>query len=160
MAVLLVQLMFMTVCQIVHSTVIRRSNLLPSSAAKTKKSVNFIDVQTQSSGNDCGLFSIAFAASLCAGEPEFLASILLIFYLACVGENPSELHYIQHDFRNHLFKCLEANLVTPFPRRNRKRKGGNRGQTSFGIFCTCRLPAYGKMISCSSCHEWFHRNVL
>ena len=88
MAVLLVQLMFMTVCQIVHSTVIRRSNLLPSSAAKTKKSVNFIDVQTQSSGNDCGLFSIAFAASLCAGEPEFLASILLIFYLACVGENP------------------------------------------------------------------------
>ena len=129
--------------------------------SKDKKiSVNFIDVQTQSSGNDCGLFSIAFAASLCAGEPEFLASISLIFYLACVGENPSELHYIQHDFRNHLFKCLEANLVTPFPRRNRKRKGGNRGQTSFGIFCTCRLPAYGKMISCSSCHEWFHRKCV
>ena len=40
--------------------------------------VNFIDVQNQTNGNDCGVYSIAFSTSLCAGL------------------DPSELYYRNH----------------------------------------------------------------
>lgn len=65
--------------------------------------VPFIDVQLQSGASDCGLFALAFCTSLCAGI------------------NPGEINYVQHDFRSHVFECLERRKVNPFPSRQRKR---------------------------------------
>lgn len=54
---------------------------------------SFLD---ESGGTDCGLFSLAFAASLCAGE------------------NPSEIYYIKRAFRDHL-NSFWSNKIAPFP---------------------------------------------
>ncbi len=57
----------------------------------------FVEVEVQSGGSDCGLFSLAFAASLCAGE------------------DPSQTSYSQHKFCHHLLVgCLEKEHHT-FP---------------------------------------------
>ena len=55
------------------------------------------DVQQQSGGDDCGLFAIAFSASLCAGE------------------DPTKQHYQQERMREHLKNCLENEEITTFP---------------------------------------------
>ncbi len=64
----------------------------------------------QSGGSDCGLFSLAFAASLCAGK------------------DPLQTSYSQHKFRHHLVGCLE---ITLFRKGSRKKIGSIRGTTSF-----------------------------
>lgn len=107
-------------------------------ATSKKITVNFMEVQIQGGSSDCGLFSLAFAATLCAGE------------------DPSQTSYMQHEFRRHLLSCLENRHITPFPTRLRKKKNRIRGTTSFAIFCTCRQPDFGKMVSCTRCQEWFH----
>lgn len=104
--------------------------------------VHFIDVQIQSGRSDCGLFALAFATSLCAGV------------------NPAELCYIQHEFRSHVFKCLENRKITHFPTRQRKMTIKIRGQTSIEVHCTCRQPEHGRMISCNSCLAWFHKDCV
>ena len=54
---------------------------------------------TQQMGyKDCGLFAIAFAASL------------------AVGEDPIYINYNQRKMRNHLINCFNNNKITPFPR--------------------------------------------
>ena len=60
-------------------------------------SICYQDVQQQSGGSDCGLFAIAFSASLCAGE------------------DPTKLHYQQDRMRQHLRNCLEKGQITSFP---------------------------------------------
>ena len=54
-------------------------------------------VQSQRGSNDCGLFALAFATSLCAGE------------------NPVEINYIQHLLRKHLLDCITHQVISPFP---------------------------------------------
>ncbi len=49
-----------------------------------KITINHIDVQTQSNCSDCGVFSLAFATSLCQGE------------------DPSIISYIAYQLRDHL----------------------------------------------------------
>ena len=104
--------------------------------------VQFIDVQIQSGGSDCGLFALAFATSL------------------CFGDDPATLNYIQHDLRRHVFECLENRNITPFPTRQRKRTARIRGHASIKVHCTCRQPEYGRMISCDSCLMWFHKDCV
>lgn len=104
--------------------------------------VNFIDVQIQVGIDDCGLFALAFAASLCAGE------------------NPSELTYPQHKLRSHLTNCIENHRLDPFPQGNRRTRAKIRGTTSFNVFCTCRRPEYGRMIACNDCKQWFHEECV
>ncbi len=107
-----------------------------------KITINHIDVQTQSNCSDCGVFSLAFATSLCQGE------------------DPSIISYIAYQLRDHLYKCLENRKMLSFPRRSRQTAQSGR-QTSFNIYCECRLPQYGSMITCERCEEWFFtRNVL
>ena len=60
-------------------------------------SISYQDVQQQSGGSDCGLFAIAIAASLCAGE------------------DPTKLRYQQDRMRQHFRNCLENGEITPFP---------------------------------------------
>ena len=66
--------------------------------------LSYQEVQEQRGGNNCGLFSLAFAISLCSGE------------------DPTKITYIQHQLRNHLISCLEMQKMTPFPRQVRPRK--------------------------------------
>ena len=60
--------------------------------------ISYQEVQEQRGANDCGLFALAFATSL------------------CTGEDPTKITYIQHQLRNHLIACLEMQKMTPFPR--------------------------------------------
>ena len=111
----------------------------------TKKNItlNFKAVQTQHGSSDCGLFAIAFATSLCAGN------------------KPEETTDIQHLLRGHLFDCLSTKVISLFPTTSRKKKSSAlRAQTKFEIYCLCRLPADGQMIQCESCGEWFHDHCV
>jgi len=104
--------------------------------------IQIVQVQAQMGTSDCGLFSLAFATSLCAGI------------------NPAEKCYIQSDFRVHLFKCLENRKITPFPAKTRKNKAVARHYITVEVHCVCRQPEYGAMISCDSCTKWFHKNCV
>ena len=107
-----------------------------------KITVNFVDVQIQSNGSDCGLYALAFTTSLCCGD------------------NPSKINYRSHKLREHLFNCLENHVMTSFPRRNRQKKALIRKEKSFQIFCECRQTEYGPMINCCTCHEWYHKECI
>ena len=103
--------------------------------------VTICDVQKQRGGDDCGLFALAFATTLCAGD------------------NPSETNYIQQQLREHLISSLENNTITPFPKRPRKRRPGASLEHNIQVYCHCRQPHSGsKMVQCSNCNEWFHQD--
>ena len=105
--------------------------------------ISYQEVQEQRGANDCGLFALAFATSL------------------CTGEDPTKFTYIQHQLRNHLIACLEMQWMTPFPRqvRPQKRKNSVQRVEIVPLFCTCRLPG-GKMVMYDMCGEWFHNNCI
>ena len=102
--------------------------------------VTFANVQRQQGGGDCGLFTIAFAMSLCAGE------------------EPSTLNYAQIKLRQHLIECLENNSITSFPVLQRKRsvRKVNEHQSKILVYCVCRQPHSEKMAECNFCEEWYH----
>ena len=105
--------------------------------------LQFQPVQVQRGSSDCGLFALAFATSLCAGE------------------NPERINYVQHLFREHLVKCLTQQAISPFPTTSRSRKPlPQRGSTTVNVFCKCRLPEDGRMIQCDSCKEWYHSHCV
>lgn len=64
--------------------------------------IQHINVQRQEGGNDCGLFAIAIATSL------------------CFGHDPVGIKYTQSAMRQHLLSCLVADHLTPFPSRIRR----------------------------------------
>ena len=104
--------------------------------------VQIVNVQTQKGTSDCGLFSLAFSTSLCAGA------------------NPAEENYIQNELRSHLYKCLESRKITPFPTKRSKRKAVVHQHIVMEVHCTCRQPEYGRMISCDCCLKWFHKGCV
>ena len=73
---------------------------------------------SQEGGVDCGLFSIAYAIELAAGN------------------DPINYHFDQGHMRQHLINCLEQGVLEPFPkqssssdtqgRRSYRGKGGDR----------------------------------
>ena len=70
-----------------------------------KITVNLVDVQIQDNGSDCGIYSLAFATSLCCGD------------------DPSKIHFVSHKLRKHLFNCLENQKMTLFPQQIFPKKG-------------------------------------
>ncbi len=107
-------------------------------------SLTIKNVQIQQGSSDCGLFALAFATSLCAGE------------------NPSEINYIQNLFCGHLVQCLQDKIMKPFPRRARKRiDKGVYNTFKYAIYCSCRQPKdTGRMIECEVCQKWFHEDSV
>ncbi len=65
-------------------------------SSKSRK-INHVHVQQQQDGNDCGLFAIAFATSL------------------CTSQDPSRVRYHQASLRNHLRECFIDENMTSFP---------------------------------------------
>ena len=117
------------------------ADLLRSQEAEI--TINYMDVQWQSNGYDCGLFALANAAMLC--------NVM----------NPTKFTLDQGQMRKHLANCLETGRFTVFPIRGRRRKISPPHMETFPIYCICRLPDDGsQMIECDKCQNWFHTNCV
>ena len=106
--------------------------------------VDITNVNKQSGDNDCGLFAAAYATSI------------------AYGQDPSSIVYNQALMREHLFKCLEAKRMIPFP-SIRKRRVLQSKTIKIQVYCYCRSPNDGKeMVQCDqkSCKEWFHLQCI
>lgn len=103
--------------------------------------LDFPKVQCQRGASDCGLFSIAFATTL------------------CTGFDPAEIEYNQSLFRDHLMQCIQDRKITPFPCEMKKRQQSTR-QEVVKIHCQCRQPESGKMAACDGCSKWYHEECV
>ena len=56
--------------------------------------LQFMNVQMQAGGYDCGLFAVAFATAL------------------TFGESPGQYHFAQEKMRRHLWSCFERRQVS------------------------------------------------
>ena len=106
---------------------------------KRKITLHFQAAQIQVGGNDCGVFSIAFATSL------------------CIGINPSSMSYHQDLLRKHLSDCLVAGKISPFPGKP-KKPNRPRHKIKLCVYCKCRQPEDGRMVQCGYCKDWFHED--
>ena len=102
--------------------------------------VQMMDVQTQSGGDDCGLFAIAISFALCSGK------------------NPCEIEFRQDVMRSHLVSCFCIGKLSHFPSKPRKVLKDAKHEETLSVFCLCRMPEDKKgMVQCVACQEWFHR---
>ena len=105
--------------------------------------MKIMPVQRQKGCSDCGLFALAFAATLCSGS--------------C----PSNMVYKQSSMRKHLLNCFLHFSMTIFAGRKITRPSKRAcSEVIIDLFCkcTCRYPKYGLMAQCDKCKEWFHEN--
>lgn len=107
-----------------------------------------IDVQRQVGVNDCALFAMAFATSL------------------CLHRDPTTESYLQTSMRQHFMECYDSNKLLPFPSSGHHRRLGRQKiicVQRVDIFCICRLPwnskenERGPLVQCSICKEWYHQ---
>lgn len=107
--------------------------------------LNFVDVHKQVGHNDCGVFSVAYAVSL------------------CFDQQPGELMFDQSLMRHHLVTCLQLQQFTMFPAKSKRRRNLKiRNSENVNVFCICRMPDIPHqpdMICCSKCSTWFHADV-
>lgn len=106
--------------------------------------LNFMDVQMQCGGCDCGLFAIAFATAL------------------AFGEHPGQYVFDQQQMRRHLWKCLEQQKIEMFPVKKHRRSAAKVKTTdTVPVFCLCRMPELPgtQWIECTKCKEWFHSDT-
>lgn len=94
--------------------------------------VEMMDVQTQTGGDDCGLFAIAFALAICSGN------------------NPCHFTLRQDLMRSHLSSCFGLGVLSPFPLERRRRKvlQDVRSSKRFPVFCSCRMLEDKKGMCC------------
>ena len=111
--------------------------------------VRFVDVQSQNGADDCGVFAIAFATSL------------------CIGVDPHLLSLNQDEMREHLINCFEEGEMLPFPPAATPRRFGRRRVKKVEkvrVYCNCRLPwdrhdtSLGSLAQCHRCKEWYHKD--
>lgn len=104
-----------------------------------------MNVSKQQGRNDCGLFAIAFAERLLAGE------------------DPCSVTFNQREMRSHLMECLEAGRIRSFPETGfRVCRRPVALEYTAELFCICR-QIYVKndnMIQCKACHEWIHPECI
>ncbi len=102
-----------------------------------------ISSQQQSGSNDCGLYAIAAATSLCHGEAP---------------------NAVIWEMRGHLLRCFKSGKLTPFPGWYLKDDAIMFGQEpivsekKIAVYCSCRMPAdRKKMAQWIQCLEWYHQ---
>ena len=99
----------------------------------------FSDVQQQTDASSCGLFSLAYARTLCEGK------------------DPARNHYDHSKLRPHYLQCLQEGRITPFPLMKVLYNPTIPLTTGFKVYCVCHLPNCGdKMVNCDQCREWYH----
>lgn len=96
-------------------------------------------MQRQRGSNDCSLFALAFATSLCNGT--------------C----PTAMSYTQKSMRTHLLDCLVNHKMSVFPGRTRQPRVNEISVVHVYLVCKCRLPEEGNMAQCNLCNERFHQ---
>ena len=94
----------------------------------------YVAVQKQQNGCDCGLFALTYAIALCSGQ------------------NPKCLLFKQSVMSVHLLKCLEEDMKPFLCKTVSRAQKNKRGKIE--IFCKCRTPEGGRMVSCTWCGEW------
>ena len=101
--------------------------------------VRFIDVEQQTNNSDCGVYTIAYATSLCFSED-----------ISCIQFCVSKM-------RSHLVSCLEKGQMSPFLSIRRNVSTCSVvAQETIQISCSCRMPRVGRMIQCCCYKEWYH----
>ena len=117
-------------------------NQIAALLSTTAKSIqlNFISVQKQLGGCDCGLFALAYATSL------------------VTGHNPARHVYAQNKMRKHLYNCLKSGEMEMFPLLKDCEQPTIACADSIDVYCTCRMPEIDgiDMVECSKCNEWYH----
>ena len=104
--------------------------------------VKAIPVQQQTGGEDCGLFSIAYA------------------YHAALGEDLLGVTFDQSKMRDHLIACLIQKCLKLFPPALERRGIKRNKMRIFHIhlICICKLPesSDSNVIQCDQCSQWYH----
>ena len=101
--------------------------------------LTFPDVQQQAGDSDCGLYTLAFAYTLCSGT------------------DPAKISYKQAEFRPHFMQCLKKKAIEGFPQERVMKVPGKAMLCRVNVFCICRLPDAGdSIIKCSNCSAVFH----
>ncbi|KAG1702037.1 Nucleoporin NUP35 [Nymphon striatum] len=127
-----------SVCQVAASTLFCQSS--------EKITVDVMDCQKQSGGNDCGLFAVAHATAL------------------CFGMDPSLFQWKQDQMRSHLKKCISSGRIEMFPHTYQNvHKKVILFSFDFDIYCHCRKPydkkCSGKgVVACDKCNQWYHQS--
>ena len=118
-------------------------NQIAAILATTSKRIqlNFVSVQKQSGGCDCGLFTLAFATTLVSGH------------------NPGHYVFDQRKMRKHLYKCLDKGHMEMFPH---KEVQSHSKIASIDYICVCRMPEINgvDMVECCKCAEWYHLSCV
>jgi len=105
--------------------------------------LTFPDVQQQEGGSCCGLFSLAFAYSLCSGA------------------DPTKILYKQTEFRSHFLQCLKKREISKFPQQDVLKVPGKAMLRRVNVYCLCRSPDAGdSMIRCAKCSMLFHHTCI
>ena len=103
--------------------------------------LKLMNIEQQQNGSDCGLYAIATALELCAGN------------------DPTKASWYSEEMRPHLEACLSKQKITTFPKKEREIVQDTLKTEQTKLYCSCRLPERHseKMVLCCSCGEWFHQ---
>lgn len=102
-------------------------------------------VHQQRNGVDCGVFSIAFAASI------------------AFREDPIKCNFDISLMRKHLINCLKKENMKVFPKllNTARIKKCILAKIFIKIYCSCHLiydNHNDPMVECSKCYEWYHKS--
>ena len=147
--------------------------------------VRHLKCSLQTNANDCGVYAIANMVSILNGiDPSGItytchrgllkktpcpsrgsnrdSNPMPLAYRASTlpTELPSHVVVLWHTvskMRDHLMKGLENKNITVFPHRKLSVvREPLIKVTGISLFCTCRMPDFGFMFTCSKCKQWFH----
>ena len=90
--------------------------------------INYMDVQWQSNGHDCGLFALANTV------------------MSCNAMNPTKFTLDQGRMRKHLADCFKTGRLSVFPIRGQQRKISSPHVEIYQIYCICRAPDDGSQM--------------
>ena len=104
--------------------------------------LHVMNIEQQSNGSDCGLYVIATALEVCAGN------------------DPTTGSWHREKMRPHLEKCLTKQKLKFHPKNEREIEEQETLKTEkTKLYCSCRQPECRseKKVLCYSCGEWYHQ---